>query len=63
MRGRYKEWKYLCSWGKGRIVPELVVSEWAKIKDKLICIQKVMEGLWKRNLKANVLHVVMMGSD
>ena len=33
-----------------------------KIRDKLIWIQKVMGGLWKRNLKERVLHGVKMGS-
>ena len=33
--------------GKERkLILELVISGWKKIRDKLIWIQKVMEGLW-----------------
>ena len=65
MREDIKKLKYLCSGGKGRIV--LSQGFWSldgkKIKDKLTWVQKVMEGLWKKNLKEKVLHVVKMGSD
>ena len=40
------------------IVFELLVSGYKKISDQLIWIQKLMEGLWKRNSEKRVLHMV-----
>ena len=32
-----------------------------KIRDKIIWIKEVVEGLWKRNTEKTVLHMVRIG--
>ena len=40
---------------KGDVL-ELVISEWGENKDK-VCLQKVIEGLQKRNIEKRILAV------
>ena len=52
---RYEEWN--CIFLKENFGLEFVVYGWEKIRDRLIQIQKGMEGLWKRNLRKEFVDI------